>query len=76
MQNMMFSKKFIFKKWKGHMPRQHKGDNVQLRNKNKELNCLINILKKRLSYSKDILVYICYYQCNFESGGMEEIKDS
>ena len=38
---------------KGHITRQHKEDNIQLRKKNKELNYVINILKKRLLYSED-----------------------
>ena len=65
-------------KLKGNITIQHKEDNVQLRKKNKELNCVINIFRKRLSYSKDKKVHICTYQCckcNFESEGMEELKE-
>ena len=46
--------------------------------KNKELNCVIDILKKRLASIEDNKVYICNYQCckfNFESGYMEEMKE-
>ena len=35
----------------------------QLRRQNKELNCVINILKKRLLHIKDNKVFICNYQC-------------
>ena len=50
----------------------------ELRKKNKDLNCVNTILKKRLSHMKDNNVYICKYkccQCNFGSRYMEKIKE-